>query len=961
MSGDTSSKAGLRGSTGFLSYLKSQNAEYIEDLFQRYLADPNSVDESWRYFFDGLELGSTAAGDSPAPNGAVAKGNGQASTTAARASGAEVAGVVTYATPTASGKMLDSESKVGELIQHYRELGILLADINPLEQALQKHPLLELSAFELTDADLDKKFQAARRIGLNQPATLREIIAILKETYCGTVGVEYTHIQDPNSRDWLQSQMEATRNNPKFTADVKKRIFQKLTEAEGFERFLHTRYVAQKRFSVEGGDALIPMLDSLILEAGKLGATDMVVGMAHRGRLNVLTNVFGKKYEYIFSEFEGNFNADTSAGEGDVKYHMGYSAEYVLDNGKTVHLSLASNPSHLEFVNPVVEGVARAKQRRKNHDLSISHDLVVPVQIHGDAAFAGQGVVYETIQLSQLRGYATGGSIHIVVNNQVGFTTSPRDARSTTYSTDLAKMIETPIFHVNGDDPEAVCYVVQLAMQYRQKFHRDVVIDLICYRKYGHNEGDEPSFTQPLMYKQIKDHKSPREIYAARLSREGTVSETDAQAMVDSFNEKLAASYSIAKSSKSPPFVSAFEGAWQGLRKGTEEDFKLLVTTGVDERTLREVGTKISHTPSDFHTHAKLVRLLEVRAKSIESGTGIDWGTGEALAYGSLLVEGSPVRVSGQDAERGTFSHRHAVLYDFDTNASYVPLNNIRSGQAELEIYNSNLSETAVLGFEYGYSIADPRTLTIWEAQFGDFANGAQVIIDQFIASSESKWQRMCGVVLLLPHGYEGQGPEHSSARLERFLQLCARLNIQVCNITTPANFFHALRRQVKREFRKPLVVMSPKSLLRHPAAVSNFSEFVDGGFKEVLDDPTPPKKPRKVIFCSGKVYYDLAAEKAARKIDDIAIVRVEQLYPWPAHRVEPLLKHYASAQEILWVQEEPRNMGSWNYVRDWLPDMLSAKQKLSYVGRVPAAAPAVGSSKVHEKEQKLIIEQALG
>ncbi|MEW6055553.1 MAG: 2-oxoglutarate dehydrogenase E1 component [Bdellovibrionota bacterium] len=945
-----------------LNYLKAENADYIEELFLRYLEDPDSVDESWKYFFEGMELNSAGENVGGAAS-SQANGNGHHPSAAVKESSAPtIAYVAPQSAPTVVqlSSAVNSEAKVGELIQTYRELGILLADINPLEKPKGSHPLLELSAFELNENDLDRKFTAARLIGLPGPATLREILNHLRETYCGTIGVEYTHIQDPLPREWLQKIMETTKNKAQLNRETKQRILQKLTEAEAFERFLHTRYVAQKRFSVEGGDALIPMLDCLIDEAGAHGATDVVMGMAHRGRLNVLSNVFGKKYEYIFSEFEGNYLSDTTAGEGDVKYHMGYSADYKTLRGHTLHLSLASNPSHLEFVNPVVEGVARAKQRLKGPTLKEAQSCVVPVVIHGDAAFAGQGIVYETIQLSLLHGYSTGGTVHIVVNNQVGFTTLPRDSRSTTYATDLAKMLETPIFHVNGDDAEAVYYVTQLATQFRQKFHRDVVIDLLCYRKYGHNEGDEPSFTQPVMYKKIKDHPSPREVYAKALTTQSGFSANEIESTLNTVNEKLSAAHAIAKSSKEPPFVSVFEGAWKGLRRATDEDFQKTADTKVDATVLKAIGKKLAEVPSGFQVHPKLIRQLESRAKLVEVGTALDWGTAEALAFGSLVWEGTHVRVSGQDAERGTFSHRHSVVYHYETNEPYVPLNHVKEGQAEYLVINSALSEAGVLGFEFGHAIADPRSLTIWEAQFGDFANGAQVIIDQFISSSESKWQRMSGLVMLLPHGYEGQGPEHSSAKLERFLQLCARNNMQVCNLTTPAQIFHALRRQVRREFRKPLVVMSPKSLLRHPMAVSPLEELSGGSFQEVIPDLSQPKKPRKLVFCTGKVYYDLVAERTARKINDIAVVRIEQLYPWPAHKVEAVLKEYSSTREIVWLQEEPRNMGAWNFIRDWLPPMLASKQNLSYVGRGPAAAPAVGSAKIHEKEQKNIIDEAL-
>jgi 2-oxoglutarate dehydrogenase E1 component len=941
------------------NYLKSENADYIEELFQKYSSDPDSVDESWRYFFEGMEIALPSAGQE------VPGGNGHAAEPGAAPSPAlqAVPTAPAYVEPAPGTQLANAEAKVGEFIQTYRELGLRLADINPLEAPAKSHPALELSAFGLSESDLDRRFSAARLLGLPAGATLRDILSFLRETYCGTVGVEYTHIQDPNVRDWLEERMETTHNRAALNREQKLRVLSKLTEAECFERFLHTRYVGQKRFSVEGGDNLIPMLDAIIDESAELGAVDFVLGMAHRGRLSVLTSIFAKKYEFLFKEFDGVYATDGNGGEGDVKYHMGYSADFQTPRGKKIHLSLANNPSHLEFVNPVVEGATRAKlgvrAKAANKSLEEVFQTVVPVLIHGDAAFAGQGVCYETIQLSQLRGYATGGTIHIVVNNQVGFTTNPAEARSTTYSTDLAMMIQSPIFHVNGDDAEACDYVVRLATQFRQKYHRDVVIDLICYRKYGHNEGDEPSFTQPLMYKKIKEHPSPREVYASRLAAEGSIPESESTALVTAMNEKLTAAHAVAKSSKEPPVVSVFEGAWKGLRRATPEDFNATPKTSVAADVLRKIGAALSQAPAGFTIHPKLERVLKLRSQAIEVGTGIDWGGGEALAFGSLALEGTHVRLSGQDAERGTFSHRHSVLYDFETGARYVPLNGLKPGQAEYFVVNSPLSECAVMGFEYGFAIAEPRALTIWEAQFGDFTNGAQVIVDQFLASSESKWQRMCGLTLLLPHGYEGQGPEHSSARLERFLQLCAKQNMQVCNLTTPAQLFHALRRQVVREFRKPLIIVSPKSLLRHPAAVSKLEDFSQAQFQEVIDDPNPPTKARKLVFCTGKVYYDLVAERDAKKVTDVAIVRIEQLYPWPHQRVEPILKKYQGA-EVLWVQEEPRNMGAWNYLRDFLPDMLGGDRKLTYVGRSPAAAPAVGSSKVHEKEQHTIVEEAL-
>ena len=925
------------------SYLKSVNAEYIDEIFARYLKDPSSIDESWRYFFEGLELGNQVGEAAALENGGLSNG---------------------HATP---GIDLSAEAKVAELITAYRELGRLLADIDPLTPAPSSHPLLELSNFRLSEADLPKTFTAGKLIGLG-PTTLNNIITRLRETYCGSIGVEYTHIEDPVAREWLRKKMETSGNREDLDVETRKLIYQRLSQSESFERFLHTRYVAQKRFSVEGGESVIPSLDCMIEVGADLGAKEFVFGMAHRGRLNVLTHIFGKKPELIFTEFEGAYKADIVAGEGDVKYHMGFSADFVTRHGKTVHLSLASNPSHLEVVNPVVEGVARAKQQILG---DTERSQVIPILIHGDAAFAGQGVCYETLNLSQLEGYKTGGTLHIVINNQVGFTTSPKDARSTTYATDLAKMLECPIFHVNGDDPEAVWYISKLCTEYRQKFKKDVFIDLICYRKYGHNEGDEPSFTQPLLYKKIKEHASTRELYGQKLVRDTVLSDAEATAVVDGIMGQLSEAQARTKAQVPQPFVSTLEGRWKGLKKVIEEEALLApVQTTVAAKTLHEIASKINVMPAGFKLHPKLNRFFEARMKAVQDGKGIDWGNGETLAYASLVLEDTPVRLSGQDAERGTFTHRHSVLYDFDTGETYVPLNHIKDGQAQYSVYNSHLSETGVLGFEYGFSLAEPRVLTIWEAQFGDFANSAQVVIDQFISSSESKWQRMSGLTLLLPHGYEGQGPEHSSARLERFLQLSGKGNWSVCNLSTPAQIFHALRRQVKRDFRKPLVIMSPKSLLRNPLAVSTLDDFTNNNFQTVIDDPTmasgAAKDVTRVLLCTGKVYYELVTERANRKGNSIAIVRVEQLYPWPGQQLMEIIKRYDKAKEIFWVQEEPKNMGAWAYVfstwfggRDNFQEQAGNKP-IKYIGREIGTAPAVGSHKIHDKEQKALIDKAL-
>jgi 2-oxoglutarate dehydrogenase E1 component len=934
------------------SYLKSANAEYIDELFDRYSGDPDSVDPSWRYFFEGLELG-----EDDANNSNINHGHASIST-----------GTAPAAPPSTGTPQIDfiAEAKVAELITTYRELGRLLAHIDPLSPPPSSHPFLDLARFGLSNADLSKSFAAGRMIGLGL-SKLSDIVARLRQTYCGTIGVEFTHIENMEERDWLQKKMESSQNQETPDTATRKFILKRITDSESFERFLHTRYVAQKRFSVEGSESVISALDCMIESGAELGAEEFVLGMAHRGRLNVLTHIFGKKPEYIFTEFEGAYKIDTTHGSGDVKYHKGYSTDMVTRKGKAVHLSLASNPSHLEFVNPVIEGVARAKQAFRNDTL---RQKVIPIAIHGDAAFAGQGVCYETLNLSELDGYCTGGTLHVVINNQVGFTTSPHDARSTTYCTDLAKMLEVPIFHVNGDDAEAVWYVSKLCVEYRQKFKKDVFIDLVSYRKHGHNEGDEPSFTQPLLYKAIKAHESPRDVYAHKLVAANVLTAEEADGLVQDITNRLMEAQKKTRAEVPQPYISVFDGRWKDIARPSSDEVFKTVKTAVAEKTVKELSTKLNQIPASFHLHPKLTRFFENRGKAVVDGQGIDWGNAEILAYATLLIEGHPVRLSGQDVERGTFTHRHSVLNDFENGEKYIPLNHLKDGQPLFDVHNSHLSETAVLGFEYGYSLADPKTLVIWEAQFGDFANGAQVIIDQFISSSETKWQRMSGLTLLLPHGYEGQGPEHSSARLERFLQLCGENNMFIGNFTTPAQVFHALRRQVVRNFRKPLVVMSPKSLLRHPLAISTLKELTEGAFEEVLDDATLASDKnaagvRKVVLCSGKVYYDLFAERAEKKITDVALVRVEQLYPWPAEKLAKILNRYKKAS-MLWVQEEPRNMGAWSFVfntwaggTDVFQDKVGSRP-ISYVGRELSAAPAVGSHKLFEMEQKDLIQKAL-
>ncbi len=902
------------------------NLDLIEDYYDRWRKDPASVEPSWRIFFEGYDLGHQ-------------NGDGTAGPPAASVDEASRA-----------------QAAVTRLIDAYREVGHYLADLDPLKLTprRQSHELLELSAFGLNESDLDRVFYS--RVGGKEggASTLRELIAALRETYCRTIGVEFMHIRDTAIRRWLLERMEPTRNRPAFDIRKKRRIIYKLNAAELFETFLHKNYVGQKRFSLEGGEMLIPLLDAIIERAGSLtGVREIVMGMPHRGRLNVLANILDKPYGMIFNEFEGNL-PETVGGDGDVKYHLGFSADHVTADKHTVHLTLTPNPSHLEAVNPVVEGRMRAKQRRFQDK---DRRLGVPILIHGDAAFAGQGLVAETLNLSQLPGYKTGGTIHIVVNNQIGFTTAPSEGRSTRYCTDVAKMIEVPIFHVNGEDPEAVVAVAELALDFRQTFGKDVVIDMVCYRRHGHNEGDEPGFTQPLMYEKIKNRISIRELYTEQLVMSGELSSDEAETIAETFEDKLREVFEeVRRGAVDPRPQPGFSGPWAGL---TNRHSFEPVETGVSFETLRQIAEASARAPEGFAVNPKLARLLAVRQKAVAEKGALDWGTAEMLAIGSLLWEETPVRLSGQDSRRGTFSHRHSVLVDTNNGGRHIPLNHLRGGQAEFCVYDSLLSEAAVLGFDYGYSLDEPHMLIMWEAQFGDFANGAQVIIDQFIASAESKWGRASGLVMLLPHGYEGQGPEHSSARLERFLQLCAEDNIQVAVPTTPAQFFHLLRRQVRRDFRKPLIVMTPKSLLRHKQAVSPVDHLVVGHFRDVLDDSAAPERARRVLLCSGKIYYDLVARRAEIGKRDVAIVRVEQLYPWPADELKALKERYRSAREWVWVQEESQNMGAWTFVAPRLQDLLGTPA--AYVGRDASASPATGSKLVHDREQAEIVEAAIG
>ena len=921
-----------------LDLVTRANAEYVDEQYRRYQQDPTSVDENWALFFAGFEL---AANGDTARILARTQANGRGADT--RGDAAPVIGVF-------------------DLVHSYRELGHLAAHLNPLAPKPAGHPLLEPAEFGFGDADLDRVIECGSFQGC-ATATLRELIQRLQATYCQTLGVEYLHIQDREQRIWLQERMEPTSNHPDLGRDGRLRIFDRLMVAENFEQFLQTRYPTAKRFSLEGGESLIPILDTLVEDAGEQGVEEMVIGMPHRGRLNVLANVLGKPSEMILAEFEGSFIVKESMGDGDVKYHLGYSRDHVTRSGAKVHLSLSPNPSHLEAVDPVIEGMVRAKQNRLG---DVERGRVVPVLMHGDAAFTGQGMVAETLWLSELEGYRTGGTIHIIVNNQIGFTTSPEAFRFTPYPSDVAKIIQAPVFHVNGDDPEAAVQAARLAITFRQRFKKDVIIDLVCYRKHGHNELDDPTFTQPMMYQKIAKHPSPFAQYRDRLEREGVLTRDEADRRKAEFWELLDAAQAYARDFMPRLPVFAFGGLWKGLGWAGED---WSADTAVDPKVLDEIAAAFVRVPAEFTPHPRVARLMEARAAMVRVDGKIDWGCGEAIAIGSLVLEGTIVRMSGQDSGRGTFSHRHAVLHDVKNGDRYVPLDNIRQGQARFVVLDSMLSENAVLGFEFGFSSADPSKLAIWEAQFGDFANGAQVIIDQFIASSESKWQRMSGLVMLLPHGYEGQGPEHSSARLERYLQLCAEDNLQVCNLTTPAQYFHALRRQMHRTFRKPLIIMSPKSLLRHKLAVSSPRELTHGTFQPVLDDVAvagapeagvrvDPARVTRIILCSGKVYYALLDGRRERELDTMAIVRVEQLYPFPQRELEAVFAAYPQARQVFWVQEEPWNMGAWHFMYHRLRRVLPAASTLTYVGRPEAASPATGSYKLHQAEEADLINR---
>ncbi len=970
------------------SFLQGHNAEFVEQLYARFSEDPASVDAGWKAFFEGLDdapadVTQSARGPSwaradwpPVPSDDLTQAlDGQWSPAQERAIGAKVAAKaqergVSLTDAQVQQAVLDSVRAL-MVIRAYRIRGHLAADLDPLDlEEKTPHPELDPKSYGFTDADMDRPIFLDNVLGL-ETASLREILALVKRTYCGTFALQYMHISNPEEAAWLKERIEGYGKEISFTQRGRRAILDKLVEAEGFEKFLQVKYTGTKRFGLDGGEALIPAMEQIIKRGGALGVEEIVIGMPHRGRLSVLANVMAKPYRAIFNEFQGgSYKPDEVEGSGDVKYHLGASSDRVFD-GNTVHLSLTANPSHLEAVNPVVLGKVRAKQEQKND----SHRTkVLPVLLHGDAAFAGQGVVAECFGLSGLRGHRTGGTIHIVVNNQIGFTTSPHNSRSSPYPTDIALMVEAPIFHVNGDDPEAVVHAARVATEFRQRFNKDVVIDIFCYRRFGHNEGDEPMFTQPLMYKAIKAHKTTLQLYTERLIADGLIPEGEIEDMKASFQAYLNEEFEAGKEYR-PNKADWLDGRWSGVSK--KGDKYQRGKTAVDLKKLKTVGEALTRLPATLKPHRTVERMLEAKAKMIETGEGIDWATGEALAFGTLLQEGFPVRLAGQDCTRGTFSQRHSGIIDQETEERYIPLNHIEPGQAQYEVVDSMLSEYAVLGYEYGYSLAEPNALTLWEAQFGDFVNGAQIMIDQFISSGESKWLRMSGLVMLLPHGYEGQGPEHSSARPERFLQQCAGDNWIVANCTTPANYFHILRRQLHRSFRKPLVLMTPKSLLRHKMAVSKLSEFAKGSsFHRVLWDDAEmghqngssttllaDDKIKRVVLCSGKVYYDLLAERDARGIQDIYLMRIEQFYPFPALSLNKELSRFKNA-DVVWCQEEPKNQGYWTFVEpnlEWVLGRIKAKcGRPTYVGRHSSASPATGLAREHKAQQDALIDEAL-
>ncbi|MBK5933273.1 2-oxoglutarate dehydrogenase E1 component [Rhodovulum imhoffii] len=972
------------------SFLQGHNAEYIEQLYARYANDPAAVDEAWQQYFkslgdDEVTVKREASGPSwarrdwpPAPNDELTAAlDGQWPGPAPVAEARAVEKKIREKAQEAGAEVSDEEMKRAVLdsiralmlIRAFRIRGHLEAHLDPLGlRNPDPHPELDPAAYGFTEADLDRPIFLDNVLGL-QVASIREILTIVRRTYCGTFALQYMHISDPEQSAWLKERIEGYGKEITFTREGRRAILNKLVEAEGFEKFLHVKYMGTKRFGLDGGEALIPAMEQIIKRGGALGVQEIAIGMPHRGRLSVLANVMGKPYRAIFNEFQGgSFKPDDVDGSGDVKYHLGASSDREFDGNK-VHLSLTANPSHLEAVNPVVLGKTRAKQAQENDP---DRKKILAVLLHGDAAFAGQGVVAECFGMSGLVGHRTGGTIHIVVNNQIGFTTAPHFSRSSPYPTDIALMVEAPIFHVNGDDPEAVVHAAKVATEFRQKFGKDAVIDMFCYRRFGHNEGDEPMFTNPLMYQKIKKHKTTLQLYTERLVEDGLIPEGEIEDMKAAFQAMLNAEFEAGKDFK-PNKADWLDGRWSHIRRGGGDDYQR-GDTAIGEETLQAIGQALTSAPEGFAMHRTVSRLLETKREMFASGKGFDWATAEALAFGGLLTEGYPVRLAGQDSTRGTFSQRHSAFISQETEERYYPLNNIRKGQAHYEVIDSMLSEYAVLGFEYGYSLAEPNALVMWEAQFGDFANGAQIMFDQFISSGERKWLRMSGLVVLLPHGFEGQGPEHSSARLERFLQLSAEDNWIVANCSTPANYFHILRRQLHRGFRKPLILMTPKSLLRHRLAVSRAEDFLTGSsFHRVLWDDAempnaahrlqPDDKIRRVVLCAGKVYYDLLEERDARGIDDVYLMRVEQFYPFPALSLVKELTRFKGA-EIVWCQEEPKNQGAWTFIEpnlEWVLKRINATHdRPRYAGRAAAASPATGLASQHKAQQAALVNDAL-
>ncbi|WP_238370982.1 2-oxoglutarate dehydrogenase E1 component [Heliomarina baculiformis] len=980
---DQSSNAQFHAS----SFMQGHNAEYLEQLYAQYAGDPSAVDTAWAEFFkalgdNGQDVRAEAQGPSwarpdwpPMPDDdltgamtgewAPAPAEAKAAKEKIESKAKEVGAEVTD--DQIKRAVLDSIRAL-MLIRAYRIRGHLVADLDPLGMRDQTpHPELDPKSYGFNEEDMDRPIFIDNVLGL-QVAPMRQIVDIVQRTYCGTFALQYMHISNPEEAGWLKERIEGFDKEIKFTREGRKAILNKMVEAEGFEKFLHVKYMGTKRFGLDGGESLIPAMEQIIKRGGALGVEDIIIGMPHRGRLSVLANVMQKPYRAIFNEFQGgSFKPEDVDGSGDVKYHLGASSDREFDSN-SVHLSLTANPSHLEAVNPVVLGKARAKQdQAHDHDRS----KVLPILLHGDAAFAGQGVVAEGFGLSGLKGHRTGGTMHIVVNNQIGFTTAPHFSRSSPYPTDIALMVEAPIFHVNGDDPEAVVHAAKVATEFRQKFHKDVVIDIFCYRRFGHNEGDEPMFTNPVMYKRIKTHKTTLSLYTERLVKDGLIPEGEIEDMKAAFQAKMNEEFEAGKEYK-PNKADWLDGRWSHLDHNKEDYVR--GTTEIAPETLEEIGKALTTAPDGFPLHRTVQRLLDAKKEMFETGKGFDWATGEALAFGSLLTEGYPVRLSGQDSTRGTFSQRHSAFINQETEERYFPLNHVRDGQAQYEVIDSMLSEYAVLGFEYGYSLAEPNALVMWEAQFGDFANGAQIMFDQFISSGESKWLRMSGLVCLLPHGYEGQGPEHSSARLERFLTMCGQDNWIVANCTTPANYFHILRRQIHRSFRKPLILMTPKSLLRHKLAISTAEDFTTGSsFHRVLWDDAEKgnsdtklaadDKIKRVVMCSGKVYYDLLEERDARGIDDVYLLRIEQFYPFPAISLVKELERFKGA-EMVWCQEEPKNQGGWSFIEpniEWVLNRIGAKhQRPVYVGRATAASPATGLASQHKAQQAALVNEAL-